>query len=237
MLLPLHRRVVPGEKLHHLCCQERLKLPGAHNSYLLTADPVGVLLLAARWLVAGMFLRSGLAKAVGIAEFRSAVANYRLLPPELVTAVAVLLPFAEIGAAALLAAGVFTMVVGAALAVLLIGFALAIAINLARGRVFDCGCAGSEAVPRIISWWHVVTDLVLAAVAAVIAVASPGAAQLWRGPASPVHVTAPDGGAFPVLLAVIVCQVAMLVSRRAAAVRDLAAMVSRDLAANDSRRH
>src|SRR6202044_7309 len=124
-------------------------------------------LLAARWLVAGIFLRSGLVKAVGITEFRSAVANYRLLPPALVKPVAVTLPFAELGAAVLLAVGVLTVAVAAGLALLLIAFAVAIAINLARGRVFDCGCAGSAAAPRLISWRHVVTDLALAAVAAV----------------------------------------------------------------------
>jgi hypothetical protein len=202
---------------------------------------LGLLLLAARWLVAGIFLRSGLVKAIGIAEFRSAVVNYRLLPPALVTAVAVTLPFVEIGAAALLAAGVLTVAVAAALASLLIVFASAIAINLARGRVFDCGCAGSAAVPRVISWRHVVIDLVLAAMAAAVAGASPDAAQLWPGPVSPVHVTTPGGGILPVLLAVIVGLVMMFVLRQAADVRGLAAAAGREPAAHDSptesRRH
>lgn len=41
---------------------------------------MGLFLLAARWLIAGIFLRSGLAKATGLAAFHSAVTNYRLLP-------------------------------------------------------------------------------------------------------------------------------------------------------------
>jgi len=182
---------------------------------------LGLFLLLARWVVAGVFLRSGLAKATGLAAFRSAVANYRLLPPALVTPVAAILPFAEILAAALLAFGVLTVVVAAALALLLVAFALAIGINLARGRVFDCGCTGSAATPRRISWRHVTADLLLAMVAAAIAVAPPAAAQLWRGPAGLAHVATPGGGVFPVLLAACVGLVMTSLLRAAADVRGL----------------
>ncbi len=194
---------------------------------------MGLFLLAARWLVAGIFLRSGLAKATGLAAFRAAVANYRLLPPALVTAVATALPFAEIAAAALLAVGVLPVVVAGALAVLLVIFAAAIAVHLARGRVCDCGCAGSAAAPRTISWRHVAVDLVLAALAAAVAVAPPAAAELWRGPAGLLRVATQGGGAFPVLLAVLVCFAMTALLQRAAAVRGLAASASRQLAAGN----
>lgn len=184
---------------------------------------MGFFLLLARWLIAGIFLRSGLAKATGLAAFRSAVANYRLLPPVLVTPVAAILPFAEIVAAALLAIGVLTVVVAAVLAFLLVTFAVAVGINLARGRVFDCGCTGSAATPRLIAWRHVTADLVLAAVAAAIAVAPPAAAQLWRGPAGLARVATPGGGALPVLLAASIGLVLTSVLRSAADVRDLTA--------------
>ena len=187
---------------------------------------MGFFLLLARWLIAGIFLRSGLAKATGLAAFRSAVANYRLLPPVLVTPVAAILPFAEIVAAALLAFGVLTVVVAAVLAFLLVTFAVAVGINLARGRVFDCGCTGSAATPRLISWRHVTADLVLAAVAAAVAVAPPAAAQLWLGPGGLVRVATPGGGALPVLLAACIGLVLTSVLRSAADVRDLTARSS-----------
>lgn len=190
---------------------------------------MGLFLLAARWFIAGIFLRSGIAKAAGLAEFRSAVANYQLLPPVLVTAVAATLPFAEIAAGALLAAGVLPGLVTVALAGLLAAFAVAIAVNLARGRVFDCGCAGSVAAPRLITWWHVAADLLLAAVATAIAVAAPAAADLWPGPASPVHLAVPGGSALPMLLAALVCLVLTPLLQRAAAVRVLAAAARRGL--------
>lgn len=202
---------------------------------------MGLFLLMARWLVAGIFLRSGLPKATGLAAFRSAVGNYGLLPTALVTVVAVTLPYAEILAAILLAVGVLTVVVAAVLAILLLAFAVAIGINLARGRVFDCGCAGSVAAPRMIGWRHVAADLGLAALAAAIAVAPPAAAQLWRGPAGLVHVAEPGGGAFPALLATCVCLVMIFLLRRAADVRELTKTASRMLNAApvslNSRRH
>jgi len=196
---------------------------------------LGLFLLAARWVVAAVFLRSGLAKAADLPNFRAAVANYRLLPPLLVRPVAAGLPFAEIAAAVLLAIGVLPVIVAAGLALLLVVFSAAIAINLLRGRVFDCGCAGSSGTRRTISWRHVITDLALAVVAAAIAVAPPATVQLWPGPAGLVRPAAPGGGAFPVLLAVIVGLVTMSVLQRAVVVRRLTA--SARPSSSDSGRH
>lgn len=188
-----------------------------------------MLLLVARWLIAGLFLRAGLAKLTGLTAFRSAVANYRLLPAGLVAVVAATLPPAEVVAAVLMAAGIATVPVAAALAFLLVTFAVAIGINLARGRVFDCGCAGSAAAPRLISWRHVAADVVLAAVAAGIAVAPPAAAQLWPGPAAPVPVRMPAGGVFPAVLCACAGLVMIAVLRRATDVRGLAIAARRRL--------
>ena len=200
---------------------------------------MGLVLLAARWLVAAIFLRSGLAKATELATFQSAVANYRLLPSALERPVALSLPFAEIGSAILLAVGVLPVIVAAALALLLMIFAAAIAVNLARGRMFECGCGGSVA-PQMISWRHVAADLVLAAVAAAIAAAPPAAAQLWPGPAGPAQVV-PSGSVIPVLLTVLLCLVLTTVVRRALVASVLTAKVGSRRDAHpeppDSRRH
>jgi uncharacterized membrane protein YphA (DoxX/SURF4 family) len=183
---------------------------------------VGLALLGVRWLIAGIFLRSGVVKLGGLAEFRVAVANYRLLPVAAVPMVATVLPAAEVVLAVMLAAGLLPVAASAVLAALLVVFAVAVAINLARGRSFDCGCGGSVA-PALISWRHVLLDLVLAAGAAAVAIAPPPAAQLWRGPAGLVRVTATASGAWPVLLAVIICLTMLTVLKRAVEIRQLAA--------------
>jgi hypothetical protein len=159
------------------------------------------------------------AKVTDLADFRSAVTNYRLLPTRLVPAVALTLPFAELAAAVLLALGILPGIIAGLLAVLLLSFAAAIAINLARGRSFDCGCAGSA--PRTISWAHVASDVCMAALAVAIAVAPPSTLALWPGPPGLVSVAIPRAEALPIVLAVVLGLITVTVLRRAAAVRTL----------------
>lgn len=200
---------------------------------------MGVTLLAIRFLIAGIFLRAGLAKAADLKDFRSAVANYQLLPKALIPVVAVSLPFLEVAAAILLVAGILTGIVSALLAFLLLAFAAAIAINLARGRTFDCGCAGTAR--STISWAHVLADVALAALAAVIALAPPVTLALWPGVAGPFSVLTPRGAIIPVLLTVILALVLAAVWKRARSVRDLSVALRRQLPAAafppDSGRH
>jgi uncharacterized membrane protein YphA (DoxX/SURF4 family) len=193
----------------------------------------GLVMLAVRWLIAGIFFRSGFGKVTALAEFRTAVANYRLLPAMLVTPVAYCLPFAEIAAAGLLGLGVLPVVVATALTLLLLAFAAAVAVNLLKGHVIDCGCAGSAAAPQVISWRHVVTDIWLAVAAAAVAVAPPPA-DLWTGPGGLARVAMPGGGAFPVLLSVGLCLVMAMLLRRAGTVIALARAVGAVLQAPDA---
>ena len=72
---------------------------------------MGLVALAIRCVIVGVFLHAGLAKVTDLGNFRSAVRNYQLLPPALVPAVATSLPFAEVAAAIMLAAGVLAGVV------------------------------------------------------------------------------------------------------------------------------
>lgn len=130
-------------------------------------DPVIHYLLVC--LLALVFLHGGTAKLTTRDEFQGVVTSYRLLPPAMVPAFAALLPFAEVsaGIAVVLPA---TRLFGAGLAIaLLLIFALAMAINLARGRTeIDCGCFKSG-FRQTISGWLVGRNLLLAA----------GAALLW----------------------------------------------------------
>jgi len=120
-------------------------------------------------LLALVFLQGGAAKLGARDEFQGVVSSYRLLPQGMVPAFSALLPVAELvaGIGVVLPA---TRHVGAATAfALLVMFALAMAINLARGRTeIDCGCFKSG-FRQTISGWLVGRNLLLAA----------GAALLW----------------------------------------------------------
>lgn len=119
-------------------------------------------------VLAGIFLPSAVSKLRAMDEVIGIVADYRILPERWTEPFARTLPWGEI------AAGVAVLLppsrpYGAVLALaLLLLFALAMAINILRGRTeIDCGCFIGRQKERI-SWSLVVRNLLLAAVAALL---------------------------------------------------------------------
>lgn len=161
------------------------------------------ILLATRFAIGFIFLRAGTVKLADLREFRLAVANYEILPAVLVPAVAMSVPAGEVVCGVLLLLGFLSGVASAILGVLLMCFSAAIGLNLARGRVIDCGCGGSAA-PQLIGWRHVAVNMVLAALAVGIAIAPPAGLELLPGPRL-ISVEIPAGAGLPVLLATVLC--------------------------------
>lgn len=126
----------------------------------------------ARFVLATVFLLAGVAKLGDREAFASAVKGYGLVAPAVAEVVAAVLPPLEVAAAALLLLGVQVRAVAALLAVLLAGFAFAVAANLARGRRISCGCLGGN-VERELTWWTVARNLGLITLAVLVA-AQPG---------------------------------------------------------------
>lgn len=186
------------------------------------AGIAAAILLVMRFYLAVVFLRAGTVKLADRREFRSAVANYEILPAGLVGAAAVTVPAVEVAAGTLLLLGVLPGVVAAVLAALLLAFAAGIAVNLARGRVFDCGCDTGSAAPQTISWGHVTVDALLAAGAVALCLAPPRDLALLPGPGGAFAVGVPGGSTLPVLLAAaLVFLVARVLGQAAAARRQL----------------
>jgi hypothetical protein len=115
--------------------------------------------------VAALFAVAAVHKLRDWARFREVVRNYQLLPHGLAPLGAATAIALEI-ASALLILAVPSRPVGALLAAtLLVGYATAMAINLARGRVqLDCGCLGIGR-RQPVRWWMVMRNLVVAALA------------------------------------------------------------------------
>jgi hypothetical protein len=130
--------------------------------------------LAIRVLVALVFLTAALGKLRHRLEFQGVVANYRLLPDMAVPAFALVLPPVEAAvAAALLFAPSFWSAVSAA--ALLMLFAVAMAINIRRGRGdIDCGCFQS-ALKQTLSWILVARNVGLVLLLAMPATVPEGA--------------------------------------------------------------
>ncbi len=127
--------------------------------------------LGVRTLVALIFLTAAYGKVRHWAVFQGVIANYRLLPEVLVAPVAYLLPPLEalLGTALLLGLG-SPWPEGAA-ASLLVLFAIAMGINIGRGRRhIDCGCFQS-ALKQSLSWKLVIRNVLLSLLLGVAALA------------------------------------------------------------------
>ena len=96
-----------------------------------------------RIVLGGVLLLAGISKLSDRASFREAVADYEVLPAALVTPFAAAVPFIETAAGVLLLLGFATTGAATVAAILFLVFAIAIGINVARGRHFNCHCFGS----------------------------------------------------------------------------------------------
>jgi len=132
----------------------------------------------ASWIAAALlclsFIRALLHKLGDGLAFRADLANYRIVPERWVPLVAMLLPALEGVAVVALALPLpSTRRVGSVLAACLLAvYALAIAVNLWRGRVaIDCGCGGGG---QGISWLHVARNGLLLGLCALAAAGEAG---------------------------------------------------------------
>lgn len=117
--------------------------------------------IAIRTLVALVFLSAAVGKARHFVAFQGVLGNYRLLPQSLVLPTAVILPPLEAAIAAGLVVGWAAPWPVAAAMILLTLFALAMGINILRGRShIDCGCFQSALRQRL-SWTLVMRNAIL----------------------------------------------------------------------------
>src|SRR5690242_5000346 len=153
---------------------------------------VDAILLTARLLLAAVLAAAGAAKLADPAGSRKAVTEFGL-PARLARPLAVLLPPAELAAAAALlpAATAWWGVLGAL--ALLLAFTAGIAANLAQGRKPDCHCFG-QLHSEPVGWTTLARAGALAALAAFVAwqgSARPGpSAVAWLGDLAPWQAAA-----------------------------------------------
>lgn len=102
------------------------------------------LLLGFRLIVGTIFLVSAGGKFRSHASLADDVMEYDVLSRSRARIVALILPYAELGLAALCIMGVALPILGAAAAALLIAFTVGILANLRRGRRIRCHCFGSS---------------------------------------------------------------------------------------------
>ena len=134
---------------------------------------------AVRVFIGALFVVAGAMKVGHFNELAAAIAGYRLLPQPIVAPLAVLLPFFEIGLGLYLIAGLFTRTAAIVAAIAFVIYAGAIASAVIRNIPASCGCFGPQDPARA-DWPHVLVDLALAAVCALVAWRAPGAFAIDR---------------------------------------------------------
>jgi hypothetical protein len=135
--------------------------------------------IAARILIALVFLGAAIGKMRHWTIFEGVVANYRLLPRALVAPAAYALPPLEAAIGAALATGFWAPWSAAAAAVLLAVFAWAMSVNLLRGRRhIDCGCFQGT-LKQPLRWILVIRNALLVLLLAASAATPPGRPDWW----------------------------------------------------------
>jgi hypothetical protein len=130
-------------------------------------DPaLGILIAVA---LAALFAQAAWHKLRAPSEFAAVLAAYALVPRTVVPTFARLLPLSELAVAVALVLPKSSQAAALAASALLLLYALAMGINLVRGRYeLDCGCLGPYRRRRV-STWMVVRNVALAAAAALVA--------------------------------------------------------------------
>jgi len=127
-------------------------------------------------LVLGMvFLVAAADKVANAEAFARSIANYRLLPVEVVNLVALVLPWLELLVGLMLVVGLRVRAAAVIASGLLLVFTVALVSALVRGLDIHCGCFSQTAAERI-GWGRVIEDVLLLAAAVVLVVWTP---QRW----------------------------------------------------------
>lgn len=130
-----------------------------------------------RWYLGVLFVGASLHKIAEPASFALDVATYDILPLAAVNLTALVLPWLELAAGAMLVVGWRVRAASLLVAAMMVVFMAALVIALADGLDMSCGCFASEgAEENPISQWTVLRDLAWLAMAGFVTVADRGLA-------------------------------------------------------------
>jgi uncharacterized membrane protein YphA (DoxX/SURF4 family) len=122
--------------------------------------------LAARLILAGVFIAASVDKIAHPAAFAKDVHNYLILPDALINLTALVLPWFELFLGLCLLAGFWLPGAVAGVNGLLVVFLAAFAFNLARGIDVNCGCFATGAGgPALWAGWYLLRDAAFLALA------------------------------------------------------------------------
>ena len=96
--------------------------------------------LALRWAIGITFIYACYHKIAAPAHFAKIIYGYYLFPDFSINIIAIVLPFLELIAGLALILGIYPRSAAIIINFMLLGFIIALSVNLVRGQQFDCGC-------------------------------------------------------------------------------------------------
>lgn len=136
------------------------------------------IILAARLVLAVIFLTSGIGKLRASSALVDDILEYRLLSSAQSKLFAAILPYLEIALATCCLVGFEIRATALLSACLLTTFTIGIVINLMRGRTFNCHCFGSS--NSVIGIPVVMRNITLISLACFVFAASSGGIDQWK---------------------------------------------------------
>jgi uncharacterized membrane protein YphA (DoxX/SURF4 family) len=123
--------------------------------------PIDYAHIAARIIIGGMFVYTGIIHIHDPSGFAKAITNYQLLPFWSINIFAIILPFIELFAGIAILANRFGKGGSLITTLMLASFTIALVISLYRGLDISCGCFSTDPDAGKISWLYLLRDCVL----------------------------------------------------------------------------
>jgi len=133
-----------------------MKFPSTLHSFI--SHPLLISLL--RVALGAVFIVASLDKIQNPEALAATIANYRLLPYNVINGMAIVLPWLEVVTGILLVLGVWIRASTIIVWGLLFAFSIAISQALARGLDISCGCFTTNPDANRMSLWTLIWDLI-----------------------------------------------------------------------------
>jgi uncharacterized membrane protein YphA (DoxX/SURF4 family) len=121
----------------------------------------GWFILIVRLIVGGLFIYASIDKILNPDQFAKILHNYRLVPPQCINLMAIIMPWIEFTAGTSLLLGFMYRGANLIIFSLLIVFTIALAINYIRGVNINCGCFSTSSSAKSDLLAKIIEDLLI----------------------------------------------------------------------------
>lgn len=142
-------------------------------------DLFSVLLIVGRIVLGGLFIYASWDKILDPVAFAEIIAGYQILPPKIINAVALGLPWLELVCGACLIINHWTRGSALIVTLLMVLFMGALGFNAYRGMDVTCGCFTLTGQAPTSVWLYLLRDALLLTLATTIFVLPKGHAGVW----------------------------------------------------------